>query len=113
MNGEKKSVPMMARAHLFLHEHCRLCGGKKFLILTNAMTPADGSESPCWQSQLEEKCEHCGRVSARSSVLNKSGGYFLTLADRLSRGELTLEEFWARLNSELQSLGGMWERDVG
>lgn len=113
MNGEKKSVPMVARAYLFLHEHCRLCGGKKFLILWNAMMPADGSESPRWRSQLEEKCEHCERVSARSSVLNASGGYFLALADRLSRGELALEEFWARLNSELQSLGGLWERDVG
>lgn len=113
MNGEKKSVPMVARAHLFLHEHCRLCGGKKFLILWNALTPTEDSESPRWRSQLEEKCEHCERVSAHSSVLNDSGGYFLTLADRLSRGELTLEEFWDRLNSELRSLGGMWERAVG
>lgn len=113
MNGEKEPVRMVARAHLFLHEHCRLCGGKKFLILLNRMTPVSGGGSPCGQARLEERCDQCERVSAHASVLNSSGEYFLGLMDRLSRGELEIEDFWARLNAELQSLGGLWERAVG
>ncbi len=109
MNEKEQSANMIARGYLYLHDRCPCCGGKKFLVLWSTEDPRGKSDRKCGLSKLVEKCEgRCGWTFAETSVLTSSGRYVLTLHDRLSQGDFTLQEFWARLNAEVQALGGVW-----